>query len=193
MSLWERLPAAIEPYERFSRTKACLRKIHGYVVRNSVAKTFVCIELQKEGQTMKEKRSQHLKVQELIDCFATTDPLREMSVIAKEKDLDEAALKWLALAVLHGVNFNAKKITLSVAKGGEVAVTAKYRKAELPSPGAGVGARVIDAVRQITHFQGEKEKGPLAIGVRNDSLELRVGVERDARGDTVVLKFPKLK
>ena len=142
---------------------------------------------------MKEKRSQHLKVQELIDCFAATDPLREMSVIAKEKDLDEAALKWLALAVLHGVNFNAKKITLSVAKGGDVTVTAKYRKAELPSPGAGVGARVVDAVRHITHFEGEKEKGPLAIGVRNDSLELRVGVERDARGDTIVLKFPKLK
>jgi len=142
---------------------------------------------------MKEKRSQHLKVQELIDCFATTDPLREMSLIPKEKDVDEAALKWLALAVLHGVNFNAKKITLSVAKGGEVAVTAKYRKAELPSPGAGVGAKVVDALRQITHFEGKKEKGPLAIGVRNDSLELTVSVEREAPGESVVLKFPKLK
>jgi hypothetical protein len=116
-----------------------------------------------------------------------------MSVIAKEKDLDEAALKWLALAVLHGVNFNAKKITLSLAKGGDVTVTAKYREAELPSPGAGVGARVVDAVRHITHFEGEKEKGPLAIGVRNDSLELTVNVDRDARGDSIVLKFPKLK
>ncbi len=142
---------------------------------------------------MKEKRSQHLKVQELIDCFATTDPLREMSLIAKEKDLDEAAVKWLALAVLHGVNFNAKKITLSVAKSGEVAVTAKYRKAELPSPGAGVGAKVVDAVREITHFEGNKEKGPLAIGVRNDSLELTASVQRDARGETITLKFPKFK
>ena len=142
---------------------------------------------------MKEKRSQHLKVQELIDCFATTDPLREMSLISKEKDLDEAALKWLALAVLHGVNFNAKKITLSVAKGREVAVTAKYRRAELPSPGAGVGAKVVEAVRQITHFEGKKEKGPLAIGVRSDSLELTISVERDEAGETITLKFPKSK
>jgi len=142
---------------------------------------------------MKDKRSQHLKVQELIDCFATTDPLREMSLIPKEKDLDEAALKWLALAVLHGVNFDAKNITLSVAKGGEVTVTAKYREAELPSPGAGVGARVVDAVRRITHFEGKKNKGPLAVGVREDSLELSVSVERGDRGESITLKFPKLK
>lgn len=142
---------------------------------------------------MKEKRSQHLKVQELIDCFATADPLREMSVISKEKDLDEAALKWLAMAVLHGVNFNAKNITLAVVKGGEATVTAKYREAELPSPGAGVGAKVVDAVRQITHFEEKKGKGPLAIGVRNDSLELTVAVERDAEGETITLKFPKFK
>ena len=142
---------------------------------------------------MKEKRSQHLKVQELIDCFATTDPLREMSLIPKEKDLDEAALKWLALAVLHGVNFNAKKITLSVAKGGEVTVTARYREAELPSPGASVGARVVDAVREITHFEGKKDKGPLAVGLRNDSLELAISVERGDQSDNITLKFPKLK
>jgi hypothetical protein len=145
----------------------------------------------KGGWTMKERRSQHLKVQELIDCFATTDPLREMSLIPKEKDLDEAALKWLALAVLHGVNFSAKKITLSVAKGGEVTVTAQYREAELPSPGARVGARVVEAVREITHFEGKKDKGPLAVGVRNDSLELGVSVERGDHGESITLKFPR--
>lgn len=142
---------------------------------------------------MKDKRSQHLKVQEHIDCFATTDPLREMSLIPKEKDVDEAALKWLALAVLHGVNFNAKKITLSVTKGGEVMVTAKYRKAELPSPGAQVGGKVVDAVRQITHFEEKKEMGPLALGVRDDSLELTLSVDRGEHGESITLKFPKLK
>ena len=33
---------------------------------------------------MKDKRSLHLKVQELCDCFATTDPLKEMSILGKE-------------------------------------------------------------------------------------------------------------
>ena len=58
---------------------------------------------------MKDTKSLHLKVQELCDCFATTDPLKEMSVVKNDADTQEAALKWLALAALHGVNNNAKK------------------------------------------------------------------------------------
>jgi len=61
---------------------------------------------------MKEKRNLHLKVQELCDCYATTDPLKEMSLVAKDKDQEEAALKWFALAALHGVTNNAKEITI---------------------------------------------------------------------------------
>jgi hypothetical protein len=47
---------------------------------------------------MKDKRSLHLKVQELCDCYATTDPLKEMSIVKDDEDKDEAGLKWLALA-----------------------------------------------------------------------------------------------
>ncbi len=84
---------------------------------------------------MKDKRSLHLKVQELCDCYATTDPLKEMSELKKEADKDDVALKWLALATLHGINSNAKKITVTRSEDGEVNVTAEYRVAELPSPG----------------------------------------------------------
>ena len=61
---------------------------------------------------MRDKETLHRKVQELIDCFATTDPLKEMSELGKDSDKDEAALKWLALAALHGINMNAKKISI---------------------------------------------------------------------------------
>ena len=74
---------------------------------------------------MKEKRNLHLKVQELCDCYATTDPLKEMSVVGKDKDQEEAALKWLALAALHGVGNSAKEITIRRNKKGEVKVLAK--------------------------------------------------------------------
>ena len=86
---------------------------------------------------MKEKRNVHLKVQELCDCYATNDPLKEMSTVKNEGDKDEAALKWLALSALHGVNGNAKKITITRSKDGEINVTAEYRESELPSPGFG--------------------------------------------------------
>ncbi|MBW1724728.1 MAG: hypothetical protein JRD87_10540 [Deltaproteobacteria bacterium] len=42
---------------------------------------------------MKDSGSLHLKVQEQCDCFATTDLLKEMSVVKDDADTKEAALK----------------------------------------------------------------------------------------------------
>ena len=140
---------------------------------------------------MKDKRNLHLEVQEHIDCFANTDPLTEMSEIKKDTDKDQAALKWMALAVLHGINFNAKKISIRTAPDGTATVRAKYREADLPSPGGEIGRNIVEAIRQITHFEGDRGKGPLALGVRNDSLEIGVKVERNDHGETVTFKFPK--
>ncbi len=139
---------------------------------------------------MRDRRNLHLKVQELADCYKGTDPLKEMCLVPKEADPEEAALKWIALAVLHGVNSNAKKLSIEVGSDGEAAVTAEYRKARLPSPGGAVGRKAVEALRQITHFERDKEKGPLALGWGNESLELRVKVKRSDKGDTVELEFP---
>ena len=140
---------------------------------------------------MKEKRSLHLKVQELVDCYATSDPLKEMSVIDKEEDREEAALKWIALAVLHGINANADEIRISRSVDGEVKVTANYRKTKLPSPDADIGNRIIETIREITHIEGDKGKMPLALGIRDGSLELGIKVKRKDDGETIKFKFPE--
>jgi len=139
---------------------------------------------------MKDTESTHQKIQEMIDCYATNDPLKEMSQIGAETELDEAAVKWIALAALHGVNQNAKKISIRHTGDGNVRVTAKYREAELPSPGAAIGQRVIDMVRGVAHIEGEKGKTALALGMRNDSVELRATVETEDGGQSLTLKFP---
>ena len=140
---------------------------------------------------MKEKRNLHLKVQELCDCYATTDPLKEMSTLGHDKDQEEAALKWLALAALHGVNHNAEEITISRNKKGDVKVVAKYRETELPSPGSAVGQKIMSAVREITHIEGERGKTILALGMRNDSLELKVKVKVKGDQEEVEIEFPE--
>ncbi|MBI5442261.1 MAG: hypothetical protein HY900_13750 [Deltaproteobacteria bacterium] len=140
---------------------------------------------------MLDKRSLHLKVQELCDCYAGTDYLKEMCLVPKEPDPTEAALKWIALAVLHGINSNADKIKISRSEAGAVTVTAEYRKATLPTPGDEIGRAVLEAVRQIVHFEKDKEKGPLALGVRNDSLELEVSTKRKDGGESATLAFPR--
>ncbi len=140
---------------------------------------------------MKEKRNVHLKVQELCDCYATNDPLKEMSLVKNDGDKDEAAVKWLALAALHGVNNNAKEISITRSDSGEVSVTASYRETELPSPGSEVGAKIMETVREITHIEGHEGKTPLALGIRNDSIELRVRLKEKEGREKVTIKFPE--
>lgn len=139
---------------------------------------------------MKEKRNIHLKVQEMCDCYATTDPLKEMSEIKGESDQEEAAVKWLALAALHGVNNNAKEVSIARTKDGNIKVTAKYRESELPSPGSKIGKKIMRTVREITHIDTGKGKSPLALGIREDSIELKIKMKSKDKGERVTLTFP---
>lgn len=138
---------------------------------------------------MKDTESLHLKVQEHCDCFATTDPLKEMSLVKDDPDTREAALKWLALAALHGVNNNAEKISITRSDDGKVTVTATYRKTDLPSPGAEVAETVIAAVAEIAHIEGDEGKTPLALGIRDSSIDLNVKLKATDGGKKVTLKF----
>jgi hypothetical protein len=140
---------------------------------------------------MKNTTSLHLKVQELCDCFATTDPLKEMSLVKDDADTQEAALKWLALAALHGVNNNAEKISITRSDDGNVTVTAKYRKTDLPSPGDKVAEKIIAAVAEIAHIEGDKGKTPLALGIRDSSIDLNIKLKTTDGGKKVTLKFPE--
>ena len=138
---------------------------------------------------MKEKRNLHLKVQELCDCYSTTDPLKEMSNLPSDADKEEAALKWLALTALHGINNNAKEITISRNPDGSVRVVAEYRETELPSPGSEVGQHIFSAVRDITHIEGDKGKTQLALGMRDSSVDLQVKVKTKDDKEKITIKF----
>jgi hypothetical protein len=138
---------------------------------------------------MQDTGNLQLKVQEMADCYATSDPLREMSIIEREENKEEGAVKWLALAALHGVNQNAEKITIAQSATGEVTVTAKYRKTELPTPGGDVAGKIFETMGAITHMEGEKVKMPLSLGVREDSVPLKVKMKTKDGGKSLTLKF----
>jgi hypothetical protein len=138
---------------------------------------------------MRDMGSPHKRMQEFCDCFAESDPLREMALISNEPDKEEAPLKWLALAVLHGVDRNAKKISLEKGTDGNIRVVAEYRDTELPTPDKEIGQRIIDAIRQITHIEGKKGETPLAIGIRDSSIEIKVKVKEEDGAEKVTLRF----
>ncbi len=139
---------------------------------------------------MFDKRTLHAKIQELCDCFATADPLLEMSRLGVQPMDEESALKWIALVVLHGINANAKKITLTKTADGRVRAEARYRKTGLPSPGAEIGGKILEIMREITHLEQETGRTPLALGIRDGSLELVVKSEKDKNGETLSIEFP---
>ena len=139
---------------------------------------------------MKDTANLHQKVQELCDCFATTDPLKQMSMISRSQDAEEE-LKWIALAILHGINSNASKISLVAEKDGTVIVTAKYREAELPSPGPEIGRKIIEAMRTMTHLEKDKQKTAFAFGIRNNSMDLEIKARKKDGGEKVTIVFPE--
>jgi hypothetical protein len=138
---------------------------------------------------MKDKGSLHMKVQELCDCFSTTDPLKEMSIVKNGADKQEAALKWLALAALHGVNNNAEQISITKSDDGKVAVTAEYRKTDLPSPGSEVAEKIIESLIGITHLEGSEGKTQLALGIRDSSINLTIKMKSKDGGKKVTIGF----
>jgi hypothetical protein len=139
---------------------------------------------------MKNKETQHKKVQEMIDCYATSDPLKEMSKIQKENDISEAAVKWIALAGLHGINMNASEIKIKKSSDGKVKVVAKYRPAELPSPGTAAGNLIIQGLRDITYLEENNGESMLSLGIRDGSVDIKVTVRKDYNGEEAVLIFP---
>ena len=139
---------------------------------------------------MKDFDNLHQKVQEHIDCYSQNDPLKEMSRLPAEPDTPVAALKWMALVALHGINANAEKITLTRNTDGRVSVTAQYRTALLPSPGNEAGAKVIELVRAITHIAGDAGQIPLALGIRDSSIELKVKIKNKDGKERISLRFP---
>lgn len=138
---------------------------------------------------MKDSGSLHQRVQEMCDCYMSTDPLEEMSKMShKKENLEESAVKWLALAILHGINSNAEKVAIEKTDDGQVHVTAVYRTAELPSPDGDIADAVIAAVRQITHIE-EKGKLPLAIGIRDSSVNLEVKLKSKEGKNKLKIEF----
>ena len=114
-----------------------------------------------------------------------------MSEVGRAPESEEAALKWIALAVLHGINSNAEKISLTTTKNGKVKVTAEYRTAELPSPGAEVGKKIVEAMREMTHMEKDREKMTLAFGIRNNSMDLKIKSRHEGGDDRITISFPE--
>src|SRR3990170_4561596 len=141
----------------------------------------------RQKKIMRDDRSYHQRLQELIDCFMETDPKAELEKAAKgvsgdpSGDPDELALKFLGLGIFYGATEKAKKISIRRSDDGKVVFAIESRgKYQLPPPSPKIADRIISIARSITHIDEDKGKEPVSLGLRNDRMDITFQFDRKA-------------
>lgn len=132
----------------------------------------------------------HLKLQEMCDCYLETEYRTQMAKLCKQPaaDREEEAFRYLALALMHTITEQARKLSLK-RDGREIKVKVENDggKDSLPAPPVDLFERVVAIVRAILHLEEEKGESQLSLGLRNGAVEMRVKIR--GIGDEVSLRF----
>ncbi len=139
------------------------------------------------------KMNYHLKLQEMCDCYLETDFLAELQHMAANQsaDLDEDAIKYLSLAIMHTITEQAEKLSFKK-KGDNIAVSVKNdEKINLPAPTYEVFGKITEIIRSILHIEEDKGETDLSLGLRSGDVTLGVKVKRGEDKETVKIKFPR--
>ena len=137
----------------------------------------------------------HLKLIEMCDCYLETDysPQIQKMVASPSADLEEDAIKYLALAILYTITEKAQKLSFKKKKDKlTVLIKADGEKLSLRAPAPELFAKIIEIIRTILHFDEDKGAIPLSLGLRNGQLDVQVKLERTSDKETLKIKFPKL-
>ena len=136
----------------------------------------------------------HQKLIEMCDCYLGTDYSSTLRTIGGAAvATEEEALRYLALALLSGLTEKAGRLSIK-RKKGKVSVCLKGAggKIALPPPSGPLFDRIVSVLRGILHLDDDKGAMPLALGLKNDQVELHVKVERKGDDEKIKLRFPDL-
>jgi len=150
---------------------------------------------------MKDNQNLLAKLQEYIDCFLEADPREEFREITAKGiagdatgDLTELALKYLALAIIHGVEENARAIAVIHNGDMDGAVVMKTtEEMRLPDPPSGLARQMADLIRCIAGLEETTGAAEIACGFREDRLALRVETDMVGAMKKIILFFPTIK
>lgn len=140
-------------------------------------------------------RNYHKRLQEMCDCYLETDFQNELATMISHKsaDLEEAAIKYLGLAIMYAITEKATKLSFKRKGEGATGVTVKAeKKIELPAPPEDLAEEIVAIMRAITHIEGDEGETPLALGLRSGELELQVKVKKEEGKESLKLSLPEL-
>ncbi len=137
----------------------------------------------------------HLKLQEMCDCYLDTsyqDELNGAARITSNEELEETAVKYLALALMYGVTEKAKSVKIKKKKGGTIKAGLKSdEKIDLPPPSEKLFDAMTEIIRSILHFDEGGGELPLSLGLRTGGVELNVKLKEKEDETSLKFKFPK--
>jgi hypothetical protein len=143
---------------------------------------------------MQDTQSSHHQLQQYLDCYLETNP----STVLKQWDddgwqgdsqveTDETCLKYIALVLLDALKHKAKKIGLEV--GCPVLIICNDEDYLLPAAPESMLSRGLDIVRDICGLERDCTGGILCLGIRNESIELRIEKSKGLH----IVELPDLK
>ncbi len=132
---------------------------------------------------MQDTQSSHQQLQQYIDCYLETNP----STVLKQWDedgwqgdsqveTDETCLKYIALVLLDAMEHKAKKIGLEV--GCPILIICNDEDYILPAVPESMLSRGLEIVCDLCGMQRDRTGGILCLGIRCDSIELRIEKRR---------------
>lgn len=139
-------------------------------------------------------RNYHLKLQEMCDCFMETDFKKQLHGMSDQSDgdVEENAVKYLALAIMYTITEKAAKLSLKM-KDDKITVKMKGEtEIALPPPSPALFGKMVEIIRAILHIEADKGEMPLALGLRSGNLELQVTTKRKAGKESLKIEFPAL-
>lgn len=133
----------------------------------------------------------HMRLQEMCDCYLETDFAKQLDAMVKapSRDIEEEGVKYLALAIMYGVNERVEKLKMKKKKDGSLKASMVMgdEKISLPLPSVELFDRIVAIIREILHFEEDGGQLPLVLGLRDSQIELLVNLK--FKGDEVSLKF----
>ena len=135
----------------------------------------------------------HLKLQEMCDCYMETDFLAAMQTMAgsEPKDIEEDAIKYLALAIMFAITRKAEKLSFKQKQEELSAKIENGEKEKLPVPPLTVMEKVFEIMRSILHIEEDKGELEFSLGLRSGEVNVMVRVERKGGKQSLKIKFPK--
>ena len=110
---------------------------------------------------------------------------------AESKDVEEDAIKYLALALMYAITQKAEKLSFKK-KGEELKVKINNgSKEKLSVPSVVVLDKVFEIMRGILHIEEDKGEMEFSLGLRSGEVDVIVKVDREDGKESLKIKFPQ--